>query len=137
MVLSRVDDTPPVIHTFGTIPDEVGTAPFFYSAIVTDDYAGLENVTLFAQVDQGGIQVFPCSNSSSNWSVSVPALGHTSNLTLWLVVYDWGMNTVEGGNIAVLVGGGFIVEILVPLVAGIGVAIIVVIVGVYIMKRKK
>ena len=138
MVLSRVDDTPPVIHTYGTNPDEVGTAPFFYSAIVTDDYAGIENVTLYAQVDQGDIHAFPSSNHSGNWSVFVPALGHTSNLTLWLVVHDWGMNSFTGGRIEVLVIPPFsFADLLIPITIAAGVACSMIGIGFYLMKRRR
>jgi hypothetical protein len=138
MVLSRVDDTPPVIHTYGTNPDEVGTAPFFYSAIVTDDYAGIENVTLYAQVDQGAIHIFPSSNYSSNWSVFVPSLGHTSNLTLWMVVHDWGMNSFTGGHVEVIVIQPFsFTDLLIPLTIAAGVACSMIGIGVYLMKRRR
>jgi hypothetical protein len=138
MVLSRVDNTPPVIHTYGTNPDEVGTAPFFYSAIVTDDYAGIENVTLYAQVDEGDIHVFPSSNHSSNWSVFVPALGHTSNLTLWLVVHDWGMNSITGGHVeALVIPPSSDVDLLIPIAIAGGVACSMIGIGVYVMKRRR
>jgi hypothetical protein len=134
MVYSQIDVTPPTINDWGTLPDNVGNQEFLYWVDVTDDLSGIENVTLYTQVDGGDIHVFPCTNVSSNWSVTVQPLDQTSSLTMWVVVYDWGMNMAEGG---VLQFGNFIVEILIPLVAAIGVVSMVVVVGVYVLKRKR
>ncbi len=136
MVFSQIDTTPPTINSWGTIPESVGTEEFLYWVDITDDIAGIENVTLYVQVDQGDIQIFPCSNVSSVWSATVQPLDHTTNLTMWVVAYDWGMNVVQGGVVQ-FNGGGFLTEILIPLVAGISLACTIIVIGVYAIKRKQ
>ncbi|MFX1483951.1 MAG: hypothetical protein ACFFCP_12290 [Promethearchaeota archaeon] len=136
MVLSRVDSTPPVIHNFGTNPDPIGTAPFTYWAIVSDNFAGIENATLYVQVDEGTIHVFPCTNTTNNWTVNVPALGQTLKLSMWLVVYDWAMNSVTGGRIESMVNPPETDWIL-PLLIGAGVAGVVIILGIIVTARKR
>ncbi|MHA2179766.1 MAG: hypothetical protein ACXAAK_15600 [Candidatus Thorarchaeota archaeon] len=139
MVLSQIDDTAPVIHSFGTnpLPDDIGTESFFYSAIVIDDLAGIENVTLYTQTDQGEINQFPCSNSSSNWSVTVAAQNPFQNLTMWLVVQDWGMNSVTGGRIEVLATlPNEFPDLMLTLTIVVGVSCILIGIGVYLIKRR-
>jgi hypothetical protein len=137
MLHSRVDDTPPVIVEVTTNAAEVGTAPFYYSAVVTDDLAGIENVTLFTQVDMETITRYSLTNTSAtNWNVTVPSRSHHTNLTMWVVVHDWGMNSVTGGLVTVLQSGG-LAEILVPVAVAVGTCAIMVGIGVYLMKRRK
>ncbi|MGY5864006.1 MAG: hypothetical protein RTV41_05345 [Candidatus Thorarchaeota archaeon] len=145
MFLSQVDNSPPVIVSYGTNPVDIIARPFLYSAIVTDDLAGIENVTLFIQIDEGAIQTFPCSRNSNNWSITVPAYvvapppdNPFNNITLWLVAHDWGMNSISGGLIEIIATqpGGF-PDLLVPLVVGVGSCCVLVGVGVYLMKRKR
>ncbi|MHA2115191.1 MAG: hypothetical protein ACXABM_06825, partial [Candidatus Thorarchaeota archaeon] len=135
---SIMDSTPPVIHDWGTLPEGVGTDEFIYWAEVSDDLAGLENVTLFVQVDEGDIQPFLCSNSSDDWSVTVPSQNTYTNLTMWLVAHDWGMNSISGGRIEVLTTPfGSFSDLLIPLAVAAGTSCVVIGIGVYLMKRRQ
>ncbi|MHA2056410.1 MAG: hypothetical protein ACW979_02145 [Candidatus Thorarchaeota archaeon] len=138
MMYSTLDDTPPIIDNWGTIPVEIGSGSFIYWAHVLDDLAGLENVTLYAQVDEGDIQAFPLSYGGGNWSVLVPSPGHSSNLTLWVVAWDWGMNIAKGGNLTYLISQEpTIPDFLVSLIVATSAAAVVIVLGVYVMKRRE
>jgi len=145
MVYSQEDDTPPVIVSYRTNPEEITTNSFLYSATIIDDLAGVENASLFIQIDDGAIQRFPCINSSTNWSVVVPANAAMPmpdipyhNLTMWLVAYDWGMNSVTGGRIEIILSPyGGLTELLLPLAIAGGSCIVVIGVGVYLMRRRR
>ena len=130
MKFSAIDSIPPVIGEWGTDPHPIGTGGFHYWVIVTDNLAGVENVTLHVQVDNGAILTFPCSSTGDNWSVLVPSLGQTSTINIWVIAWDWGMNMAEGGNIE---SGGLLLPIAVA--AGGGVAAIAA--GAYIYRRRK
>ncbi|MFW9927438.1 MAG: hypothetical protein ACFFDM_11855, partial [Candidatus Thorarchaeota archaeon] len=132
---SIMDTTPPTINAWGTIPEDIGTQDFLYWADVTDDFSGIENVTLFTQVDDGPIHKYLCSNTSTNWSVVVEPLDHESSLRLWIRAYDWGMNVAEGG--VVQFTSNYLTELLIPLAAAVGVASVVIIAGIFVMKRKR
>jgi hypothetical protein len=137
MVLSRVDDTPPVIVSFETNPTEIGTSPFTYSAIVIDDVAGIENVTLYVQKDVGDVLAYPCSNSSSNWSVTVPLQTQFQRLQMSLVVYDWGMNSVTGGEIVVTGQPPSEYDFILPLAVALGTSCILIGIGIFLMRGRK
>jgi hypothetical protein len=142
MMYSTHDDTPPLIMDRGTNPDEFGNGPFTYWAVISDDLAGLENVTLYAQVDEGITHVYPMSYKSGNWSVSIPYLPHTTNLTLWVVAWDWGMNMAIGGKIVdyieptptpTLPPANLVITIvIIASVAG-----VVIVIGVFIIRRQE
>ncbi|MFW9789009.1 MAG: hypothetical protein ACFFE1_15120, partial [Candidatus Thorarchaeota archaeon] len=102
MIYSRTDDTTPVIHSWGTIQSITNNSAFEYWVYVTDR-SGIENVTLYAQVDENTTFQFVCTYDNPNWTVSISGIAFQSNLTLWVVVWDWGMNRAEGGVIKTLV----------------------------------
>jgi hypothetical protein len=136
MMYSMIDVTPPIILAWGTIPTPIGTEEFLYWAYITDDLAGIENVTLYVQVDEGPIQKFPCSFVDRNWSVTVPLLGETSNLTMWVVAWDWGMNVIEGGFVIKLAKHEPIpADLLITIILGASVALAVIVLGIYFKKR--
>jgi hypothetical protein len=146
MKFSVLDDTPPVIFGRGTVPEDFGARPFSYWAAISDDHAGIENATLYAQVDGGEIHVFPLVYNEINWSVSVPYLEHSSNLTLWVVAWDWGLNVATGGTMVHIVGAETTPtptptlpppNILLPLVVTVGIAGVVIAVGVVVMRRRE
>ena len=135
MTFSSLDDTPPVILEWGTDPDDFWSSPFTYWAVITDNLAGLENVTLFAQVDNNAIYTFPMSYNENNWSVSVPLLPHISNLTIWVVAWDWGMNRAEGGVKTALVRTPPSYSEIVLAVSVIGVLVSVSVVALFVKRR--
>ncbi len=146
MVNSVLDDTPPLIYGRGTVPTDFGSGPFTYWAAISDNLAGIENATLYAQIDGGNIHTFPLVYNGVNWNVSVPTLGHTSNLTLWVVARDWGMNVAIGGHMVDLIGGETTPtptptpqppNLLLPLTITISIAAVVIVVGVVVIRRRE
>jgi hypothetical protein len=151
LMWSTHDDTPPEINAWATIPSDFGSVAFEYIASVSDDLSGLENVTVYAQVDEGEIYTFPMSYGTGQWSASIPYLSHSSNLTLWVVAYDWGMNMAEAGFLTDLISESTTTittptttptsqptpNLIIPLTIGISVAAVVIVVGVFCLKRQK
>jgi len=138
MRYSALDETPPVIEAWGTIPTDIESEAFTYWTRVTDHYSGVENVTLFLQVDEGMIQSYPLNLYSGNWTTSVPTQGHAYNLTMWVVAWDWGMNMVVGGRITDLGDvGGIPPDFLLTIVVMVSVASVVIVVGIFVMQRRE
>jgi hypothetical protein len=137
MTYSMLDDTPPVIHDWGTIPDEDRSDGFLYWVTMSDNFAGIENVTLFVEVDEYFLWEYRCSSDNGNWTTSVPPFGQTSNITMWVVAWDWGMNVVEGGYISDYTKPPPISDaILITITVGAFSAIGVFVLGSFLMKRK-
>ena len=122
MIYSRTDETSPVIDGWGTTPPISNSTSFVYWVHVTDK-SGLENVTLYASVDRNMTYVYKCSFENPNWSVTVPGISYEANLTLWIVAWDWAMNTAEGGFMTAIAGtGSSFIEPYLPLIIVSGVA---------------
>lgn len=135
MIYSRIDGTPPLIDDWGTIPSTIDTTAFTYWVHVTDR-SGLENVTLYAKVDGNITTIYECSYENPNWCVFVPGLIYHSNLTLWIVAWDWGMNKAEGGFITISVGPeSSFIQSLMPLIIMSGIAGIVIVLGITLKRR--
>jgi hypothetical protein len=135
MIYSRFDETPPLIDAWGTTPAIVDSSAFTYWAHVTDR-SGLENVTLYVEVDRDTIFNFGCRYDNPNWTVIVPELSYQRNLTLWIVAWDWGMNTAEGGFITILRDNGLsLIEFLQLLTIISGAVGIVIVLGVALKKK--
>ena len=99
-------------------------------------------MTLYAQVDEGAIESFPMSYGSGNWTVQVPASGHTSNLTMWVVAWDWGMNMARGGYVTDLIGPTTSQpppppNLVITLIIMASVAAVIVVVGVFVLRRRE
>ncbi|MFW9769601.1 MAG: hypothetical protein ACFFF9_11825 [Candidatus Thorarchaeota archaeon] len=147
MMYSQVDDTPPVILSYSVNPEEIPSQTYYYSAIISDNLAGVENASLFVQFDGGDIYNFPCTNSSNNWSVTFtvppevaapPPVNRFQNMTMWLVAHDWGMNSATGGRIELLTPSfRDFYELLFPIAVAGATCIIVIGVGVYLMRRRR
>ena len=142
MVNSVLDDTPPLIYGRGTMPADFGSGSFTFWAAISDNLAGIENATLYAQVDEGNVHAFPLSYNGSHWTVSVSAFGHTSNLTLWVVAWDWGMNMAIGGNMVDIIEPGTTPttpppNLVFALTIAVSVAAVVIVVGVVVIRRRE
>ncbi|MFW9964406.1 MAG: hypothetical protein ACFFCX_12620 [Candidatus Sifarchaeia archaeon] len=140
MRYSQLDSTPPVILDWGTIPEAIESNAFTYWAQITDDMAGIENATLYVQADEGSINSFPLSFTGDNWTASIPAQEHDSNLTMWVIAWDWGMNMVQGGIIADFTYPGPFVpppDFLLTLTIMASVAAVVIVVGFYVIRRRE
>lgn len=134
-VYSSIEDaTPPVIHEWSTIPQDIDSDEFLVWAHVTDDLSGLENVTTYVQVDNGIIQTYSMSQNGANWTVLVPAQDFYSNLSLWIIAWDWGMNMARGSTISLIHAPP---DWLFPLVVTISTAAVVIVVGVYFLRRRE
>ncbi|MHA2396378.1 MAG: hypothetical protein ACXAC0_06710 [Candidatus Thorarchaeota archaeon] len=69
--------------------------------------------------------------------MTLPAFGQTSNLTMWVVARDWGMNVVEGGHISDYPEVFPIpVDLLITITVGAFVAIGVIVIGSFLLKRE-
>ena len=97
MMWSTQDDTPPVISSWVITPS-INTDGFYVSAQVTDDLSGIDNVTVYMQIDNGTPVFYPCTNSSGTWVTSIPSFTATSNVEVWVEVWDWGLNHAESNH---------------------------------------
>jgi len=97
MYWSTQDDTAPVISEWKATP-EITTAGFDVWVEVTDDLSGIENVTVYVQDEGGEITLYPCSENAAMWNASIPSFATTSNLEIWVVAWDWGMNSAESSH---------------------------------------
>ncbi len=133
MIYSRHDSVAPMIQRWGTIPARPSTDSFTYWATVTDDTAGLENVTVYVQVDNSTPLVYPCEYGGGNWSCVIDPVVYDEAATVWLVAWDWAMNSAEGGLLRLPLGEG-----LNPLVVGAAVTVSVLsLAGVVIVLRRR
>ena len=124
LLYSTLDTTPPVIEDWGTIPEEIDHDGFVFWAEVTDNLAGIENVTLYVQVDNDDIEIFPCSYGGSNWTVQVHSLNYNSSLRVWVVAWDWGMNKVEVSVSDIRILNMFVPLIIITSTAGIVIGLV-------------
>jgi hypothetical protein len=78
--------------------------------------------------------------------VSVPFLEHTSNLTIWVVAWDWGMNRAEGGVLTHLGAASSTLtstttnalpDILTPIIVAASVATVIVVVGGIVIRKRE
>jgi len=94
LMWSTHDDTAPIISEWGAVP-EMSTDGFNFWAEVTDDLAGLENVTLYLKVDGTDLYLYPCVYNGGYWNVTIPTFTAAENFEVWVVAWDWGMNRAE------------------------------------------
>ena len=125
MMWSSQDDTPPVISSWAITPG-INTNGFDVSAQVTDDMSGVDNVTVYLQID-GGVPVFyPCTNSSGTWIASIPSFTATFNVEVWIEVWDWAMNQAESNHESTT--PNFTLYLYIAIISGVAVVIIVVVI---------
>ncbi len=140
MKWSTQDDTAPVISPWGINPN-ISSAGFQVQAQVNDDIAGIENVTVFVQIDNNEILKYPCTYSNGEWRATVPTLAASSKIEVWLESWDWGMNRGESTHAVLNIdsttgengspnGDTFFILII------IGVAAVVVIIVIIIIKKR-
>ncbi|TFG31187.1 hypothetical protein EU528_06870 [Candidatus Thorarchaeota archaeon] len=98
MMWSTLDDTAPVITNLIITPS-INTNGFYVTANVTDDLSGVENVTVYLQIDSGDIFLYICAESSGVWVASIPAFTASSNVEVWIRAWDWGMNIAESTHL--------------------------------------
>ncbi|MCK4568619.1 MAG: hypothetical protein KAU48_15025, partial [Candidatus Thorarchaeota archaeon] len=97
LMWSTHDDTAPEIFSWGATP-RLGTDGFNVWAEVSDDLSGIENVTVYIQIDGADITLFPCVYSGGMWNVSIPTITATEDFEIWVVAWDWGMNRAESAH---------------------------------------
>jgi len=101
MKFSTLDATPPVIENWGATQSCCGG--FSAWAIVSDNLAGLENVTVNFQIDgESSVQENACEFNGSSWIVTVQQTSAVVSITLWIEAWDWGMNLATSSNLTLL-----------------------------------
>jgi len=127
MMWSALDDTAPVISSWGATP-AIRTTGFDVWAQVSDDLSGIENVTAYVRVDGGAITLYPLVNNSGVWNVSIPAFTAGTSLDVWLVAWDWGMNRAETNQL------DYTLLIYITIISG--VAIVTIVVVIYFVRKQ-
>ena len=92
LTFSMHDTVPPVITDWGTIPTEFEFDTFTVWAQVTDDLAGVDNVTVHIVLNNSVELEYPCEFDGSDWSVTVPDFDNYTSFVIWIEAYDWGLN---------------------------------------------
>ncbi|MCK4484997.1 MAG: hypothetical protein KAU89_09230, partial [Candidatus Thorarchaeota archaeon] len=92
MTFSMYDTVPPVIADWGTVPTEFEFDTFTVWAQVTDDLAGVDNVTVHVLLNNSVELEYPCEFDGSEWSATVPDFDNYTSFVIWIEAYDWGMN---------------------------------------------
>ncbi|MFW9961174.1 MAG: hypothetical protein ACFFDV_09155 [Candidatus Thorarchaeota archaeon] len=97
MKFSIIDTIPPEIEDWGVNPACCGG--FEAWAVVSDNLAGLENVTVQLQIDQElPVQLYPCVFNGSHWIVNVQSTGAVHSITANILAWDWAMNSAFSSN---------------------------------------
>jgi hypothetical protein len=98
MKFSIIDTNPPVIEDWSA--SQICCGGFIAWAIVDDDLAGLENVTISIQIDNmSSVQEYPFVFNGSMWVVTVQHTSAVHTITAWVEAWDWGMNLAISSNI--------------------------------------
>ncbi|NOR39159.1 MAG: hypothetical protein GQ580_06195 [Candidatus Thorarchaeota archaeon] len=92
MTFSMHDTVPPVITDWGTVPTEFEFDTFTVWAQVTDDFAGVDNVTVHIVLNNSVELEYPCVFDGSDWSATVPDFDNYTSFVIWIEAYDWGLN---------------------------------------------
>jgi hypothetical protein len=92
LTFSMHDTVPPVITDWGTVPIEFEFDTFTVWAQVTDDLAGVDNVTVHALLNNSVELEYPCEYDGSEWSATVPDFDDYTSFVIWIEAYDWSMN---------------------------------------------
>jgi len=134
MIWSTQDDIAPVISSWAITPS-INTNGFYVSAQVTDDLSGVDNVTVYLQIDGATPVIYPCAISSGTWSVSIPAFTANSKIEVWVEAWDWGLNQAESAHEVLMItptgtGGeqDLILYFYISIIASVAVAVVVVVI---------
>jgi hypothetical protein len=134
------DTIPPVISDWGTVPSEFEFDTFTVWAEVTDDVAGVDNVTVHVLLNNSVEVEYPCEFDGSEWSATVPDFDNYTSFVIWIEAYDWGMNratTPQRVLYGVLEGGPFFWDpVVVAVVGAISTFAIVVVIWKFYTRRK-
>jgi hypothetical protein len=107
---------------------------------VTDDLAGVQNVSIILELNDVLLSQHECiQEDGNNWSIAVPAfeIVEDSNVDVYAVAYDWGMN----GALLFLFSqdltiGASMPEFPLGIAVGITSLVIVVAVGLVVIRRR-
>ncbi|MGY5879407.1 MAG: hypothetical protein RTV31_04105 [Candidatus Thorarchaeota archaeon] len=134
MMWSIQDNTAPVISSWVITPS-INTDGFYVSAQVTDDLSGINNVTVYLQIDGGSTTFYPCAESSGTWITSVPTFTATYNVDVWVEAWDWGMNGAETDHETLVIATlptttqpDFTLYLYLTIIAGVAVVIVMVVI---------
>ena len=92
LTFSMHDTVPPIITDWGTVPAEFEFDAFTVWALVTDDLAGVDNVTVHVLLNDSVELEYPCKFDGSEWSTTVPDFDDYTRFVIWVDAYDWGLN---------------------------------------------
>ena len=97
MFYSQLDTNAPIIQDWGVDPLPVEQSGFDVWVTVTDDFSGVQNVSIILEMNQEIYDKYTCSQDGTNWSVSIPAFDiiQDTNLDVFAAVSDWGLNGAQ------------------------------------------
>ncbi|MBN2230116.1 MAG: hypothetical protein JW779_11060 [Candidatus Thorarchaeota archaeon] len=98
MKFSMLDTTPPIINDWSITQTTSGA--FSLWADIADDLSGIENVSIYYQVD-GAVQEYSaaCVYNGSHWIGTISSTSASQSIISWIKVWDWGMNSAESERI--------------------------------------
>ncbi|MFW9957913.1 MAG: hypothetical protein ACFFCT_07580 [Candidatus Odinarchaeota archaeon] len=101
MKFSMLDTTPAQVDSWGVT--ETCCGGFDAWAEVSDNLAGIENVTVYFVIDEETVvQEASCFFNGSSWVAQIQHTSAMVSITVWIEVWDWGMNWVRSSNITIL-----------------------------------
>ncbi|MHA2040977.1 MAG: hypothetical protein ACW975_03860, partial [Candidatus Thorarchaeota archaeon] len=139
MLYSQHDTTSPVIQDWGVDELPIDPSGFDVWATVTDDFSGVQNVSIVLEMNDEIFEEYDCTRDGTNWSASIPAFEiiEDTNLDVYAEASDWGMNGAQ----LLLFSQEFTVSVPEPdfpvaIVVGVSAMAIVVAAGLLIFRRR-
>jgi hypothetical protein len=139
MLYSQHDTTSPTIQDWGVDELPIDPSGFDVWATVTDDFSGVQNVSIVLEMNDEIFEEYDCTRDGTNWSASIPAFEiiEDTNLDVYAEASDWGMNGAQ----LLLFSQEFTVSVPEPdfpvaIVVGVSAMAIVVAAGLLIFRRR-
>ncbi|MFX0055344.1 MAG: hypothetical protein ACFFAD_10485 [Candidatus Hermodarchaeota archaeon] len=138
MFYSQLDAISPVIQDWGVDSLPIDQSGFDVWVTVTDDFSGVQNVSIILEMNEEIYGQYTCSQDGTNWSASIPAFDiiQDTNLDVYASASDWGMNGAQ----LLLFSQEFTIavpEFPVAIVFGAGAIVIIAAAGVLIYRRRE
>jgi hypothetical protein len=139
MLYSQHDTTSPVIQDWGVDELPIDQSGFGVWAIVTDDFSGVQNVSIVLEMNDEVYEHYDCTRDGTNWSASIPAfeIVEDTNLDVYAIASDWGMN----GALLLLFSQELAIAAPLPeipwaLITGIGAGAVAITAALFLFRRK-
>jgi hypothetical protein len=139
MLYSMHDTISPIIEDWGVDVLPIDQSGFEVWVTVTDDFSGVQNVTIMLEMNSILFDQYSCAQDGINWSASIPAfeIREDTTVDVFAVASDWGMN----GALLFLFSQDFevtlpVAEFPVAIVAGVSATAIVVAAGLFIFRLR-